>query len=100
MERNFEPMRKQAEARSELTDVNAKWLSTRHLSRTDWKPPNILPVSCMTILRAEVRGFPAPDDLESLNAFTSAFKNWIPFPQFKATAKLWEFLEARFAQSF
>src|SRR5437879_568074 len=34
------------------------------------------------------------------NAFTSAFKELDPVPQFKATAMLGEFLEARFAQSF
>jgi hypothetical protein len=34
------------------------------------------------------------------NAFTSAFKTLEPIPQFKATAKLGEFLEARFSRSF
>jgi hypothetical protein len=34
------------------------------------------------------------------NAFTSAFKQLDPIPQFKATAKLGEFLESRFSQSF
>jgi hypothetical protein len=34
------------------------------------------------------------------NAFTSAFKELDPIPQFTATAKLGEFLEARFSQSF
>jgi hypothetical protein len=34
------------------------------------------------------------------NAFTSAFKELDPIPQFKATAKLGEFLEAQFSQSF
>ena len=34
------------------------------------------------------------------NAFTSAFKELDPIPQFKATAKLGEFLEAWFSQSF
>jgi hypothetical protein len=34
------------------------------------------------------------------NAFTSAFKELDPIPQFKATAKLGEFLEARFSHSF
>jgi hypothetical protein len=34
------------------------------------------------------------------NAFTSAFKELDPIPQFKATAKLEEFLESRFPQSF
>jgi hypothetical protein len=34
------------------------------------------------------------------NAFTSAFKELEPIPQFRATAKLGEFLERRFSQSF
>jgi hypothetical protein len=34
------------------------------------------------------------------NAFTSAFKELDPIPQFKATAKLGEFLEVRFSESF
>jgi hypothetical protein len=38
--------------------------------------------------------------LESPNAFTSAFKELEPIPQFKATAKLGEFLEARFSERF
>ena len=33
-------------------------------------------------------------------AFTSAFKALEPIPQFKATAKLGEFQETRFSQSF
>lgn len=34
------------------------------------------------------------------NAFTSAFKELEPIPQFKGTAKLSEFLETRFSHSF
>jgi hypothetical protein len=34
------------------------------------------------------------------NAFTSAFKELEPIPQFKAIAKLEEFLETRFSQAF
>ena len=34
------------------------------------------------------------------NAFTSAFKELDPIPQFKATAKLSGFLEERFARKF
>ena len=34
------------------------------------------------------------------NAFTSSFKELEPIPQFRATAKLEEFLESRFSQSF
>ncbi len=32
--------------------------------------------------------------------FTSAFKELDPIPEFRATAKLGEFLEARFPQAF
>ena len=43
----------------------------------------------------------APRTMWSLsNAFTSAFKELDPIPQFKATAKLGEFLEAKFSESF
>ena len=34
------------------------------------------------------------------NAFTSAFKELDPIPQFRATAKLGEFLEARFSRAY
>jgi hypothetical protein len=34
------------------------------------------------------------------NAFTSAFKDLDPTPQFRATAKLGEFFEGRFSQAF
>ena len=34
------------------------------------------------------------------NAFTSAFKELDPIPQFRATAKLGEFLKAWFSQAF
>lgn len=34
------------------------------------------------------------------NAFTSAFKQLDPIPQFKTTARLGELLESRFWQSF
>ena len=34
------------------------------------------------------------------NSFTSAFEELEPIPQFKATARLGEFLETRFSQSF
>jgi hypothetical protein len=34
------------------------------------------------------------------NAFTSAFKELDPIPQFNATAKLGEFLEMRLSRSF
>ena len=103
MQRNFEPMRKQVETwqRSELTDVTAKVViyeafvegkleAPKHLARTvhdlyfepkyeEFKPRTIWSLS---------------------NAFTSAFKALEPIPQFRATAKLGEFLETLFSQSF
>jgi hypothetical protein len=51
-------------------------------------------------ITAEIRGVPVAHDPELSNAFTSAFKEFDPIPQFKATAKLGEFVEARFSQSF
>ena len=51
-------------------------------------------------IRAQIRGVPFADDLELSNAFTSAFKEPDPIPQFKTTAKLAEFLETGFSRSF
>jgi hypothetical protein len=103
MQRNYGPMCKQVEAwqRNELTDVTAKVViyeafaegkleAPRHLARTvhdlyfepkdeEFKPRTIWSLS---------------------NAFTSAFKDLEPIPQFRATAKLGEFLEDRFSQAF
>jgi len=103
MQRNFEPMRKQVEAwqRSELTDVAAKVViyeafvegkleAPKHLARTVhdiYFEPKYVEFRTRTIWSLS-------------NAFTSAFKDLDPIPQFKATAKLGEFLEARFSQSF
>jgi len=91
MQRNFEPMQRQVEAwqRSELTDVTAKVViyeafvegkleAPKHLARTvhdhyfepryeEFRPRTIWSLS---------------------NAFTSAFKELEPIPQFKATPKL------------
>jgi len=88
MPRNFEPMRKQVEAwqRSELTE--GKLEAPMHLAHTVhdlYFEPKYEEFKSRTIFS---------------NAFTSAFKELDPIPQFKATAKLGEFLEARFSQSF
>jgi len=103
MQRNFEPMRRQVEAwqKYELTDVTAKVViyeafvegkldAAKHLARTVhelyFEPKH-----------EEFR----PRTMWSLsNAFTSAFKELDPIPQFKATAKLREYLETHFSQSF
>ena len=97
MQRNFEPMRKQVEAwqRSELTDVTAKVViyeaeAPRHLARTVHD----------LYFEPKYEDFQSRTIWSLSNAFTSAFKELDPIPQFKATAKLGEFLEARFSQSF
>jgi len=103
MQRNFEPMRKQAETcqQSELTDVTAKVViyeafggrkteAPKHLARTVHDlcfEPNYDEFKPRTIWSPS-------------NAVTSAFKELNPIPQFKATAKLGKFLEARFSQSW
>jgi hypothetical protein len=90
MQRNFEPMRKQVEAwqRSELTDVTAKAVIYRARTVHD------------LYFERKYEEF-RPRTIWSLsNAFTSAFKDLEPIPQFLATAKLGEFLETRFSQSF
>jgi hypothetical protein len=103
MQGNFEPMRKQVDAwqRSELTDVTAKVVIyealvegrlevLKHLARTVYD----------RYFEPKYDEF-RPRTIWSLsNAFTSAFKELDPIPQFKATAKLGEFLEVRFRQSF
>jgi hypothetical protein len=103
MPRNFEPMRKQVEAwqRSELADVTAKVViyeafvegrleALKHLARTVHD----------LYFEPKYEKFRPRTIWSLLNAFTSAFKELEPTPQFKATAKLGEFLEMRFSQSF
>jgi len=96
-------MRKQVEAwqKIELMDVTAKVViyeafvegkleAPKHLARTVYDlyfEPRYEEFQSRTIWRLS-------------NAFTSAFEELEPIPQFKATAKLGEFLEARFSQSF
>ena len=103
MQRSFEPMRKQVELwqKSELTDVTARIISYQAFIEGELDVPKHL--------ARRVHDFyfePRYDDFRSRtlwslsNAFTSAFKELDPIPQFKATAKLGGFLEARFKQSF
>jgi len=96
-------MRRQVEAwqKSELTEITAKVViyeafvegkleAAKHLARTVhdlYFEPKYDEFRLRTIWSLS-------------NAFTSAFKELEPIPQFKATAKLSEFLEARFSQSF
>ena len=103
MQRNFEPMRKQVEAwqRSELTDVTAKVVIYEAFVEGRLEAPKHLARTVHDLhFEPKYEEF-RPRTIWSLsNAFTSAFKELDPVPQFKATAKLGEFLEARFSQSF
>jgi hypothetical protein len=103
MQRNFEPMRKQVEAwqRRELTDVTAKVVIYEAFVEGRLEAPKHLARSVHDLyFEPKYEDF-RPRTIWSLsNAFTSAFKKLDPIPQFKATAKVGEFLEARFSQSF
>jgi hypothetical protein len=103
MQRNFEPMRKQVEAwqRSELTDVTAKVVIYEAFVEGRLEAPKHLARTVHDLYFEPKYEEFRPRTIWSLsNAFTSAFKELDPVPQFKATAKLGEFLEARFSQPF
>jgi len=103
MQRNFEPMRRQVEAwrKCELTDVTAKVAIYEAFGGGELEAPKHLARTVHDLYFE-----PTYDEFKSWtiwslsNAFTSAFKALEPIPQFKATAKLGEFLETRFSQSF
>ena len=103
MQRNFEPMRKQVEAwqRSELTDVTVKVVIYEAFVEGKLEAPKHLARTVHDLYFEPKYEEFRPRTIWSLsNAFTSAFKELEPIPQFKATAKLGEFLEIRFSQSF
>jgi hypothetical protein len=103
MQRNFEPMRRQVEGwRSQQLSVEvAKLTIYRAFIEGHLEVPKHLGRRVHELyFNPEHEEF-QPRTMWSLsNAFTSAFKELDPVPQFKATAKLGEFLEARFSQSF
>jgi hypothetical protein len=97
MQRNFGGMRKQLDVwrESQLADVTAKLIIYRAFIESDLEVPKRMarPVHDL-YFRPRHEEF-QPRTLWSLsNAFTSAFKELEPIPQFKATAKLAGFLEA------
>src|SRR6201998_1412329 len=103
MQRNFEPMREQGEAgqRSELTDVTAKVVTYEAFVEGKLEAPKHLARTVPDLYFEPKYEEFRPRTMWSLsNAFTSTFKELDPIPQFKATAKLGGFLEARFSQSF
>jgi hypothetical protein len=96
-------MRKQVEAwqKSELTDVTAKVVIYEAFVEGRLEAPKHLARSVHDLYFEPKYEEFRPRTIWSLsNAFTSAFKELEPIPQFKATAKLGEYLEARFSESF
>ncbi len=103
MQRNFELMRKQVETwqASELTDVNAKVVIYKAFVERKLEAPKHLARTVHDLYFEPSYEEFKPRTIRSLsNAFTSAFKALDPIPQFRATAKLGEFLEARFSSWF
>ncbi len=95
IQRNFEPMQRQVESwrQTQVTDAQAKLIlySAFVESKLD-APKSLLPEVHRLYFEPEYPEF-APRTMWSLsNAFTSAFKRLDPVPQFKATARLGEFL--------
>ena len=96
-------MQKQVEAWQgfELTDVTAKVVIYESFVEGKLETPKHLARAVHDLYFAPKHEEFRPRTIWSLsNAFTSAFKNLEPILQFKATAKLGEFLETRFPQSF
>ena len=96
MQRNFDGMRKQVEGwkESQLSDVEAKLVIYRAFIESDLEVPKHLARPVHDLYFSPQHEEFQPRTLWSLsNAFTSAFKQLEPIPQFKATAKLAGFLE-------
>src|SRR3970040_1479537 len=95
MQRSFEPMRKQVEAwqKSELTDVTARIIIYQAFIEGERDVPKHLAHQVHAFYFEPRYEEFRPRSMWSLsNAFTSAFKELDPIPQFKATAKLGGFL--------
>src|SRR5712672_2550301 len=96
MQRNFEPMRKQVEEwkGTRLPDETAKLVIYRAFVEGKLDAPKHLARRVHDrYFDPQVEEF-APRTVWSLsNAFTSAFKDLDPIPQFKTTAKVASFLE-------
>jgi hypothetical protein len=98
MQRNFDGMRKQVDCwrESQLSDVEVKLTIYRAFVESELEAPRHLDRRVHDLYFNPQHDEFQPRTLWSLsNAFTSAFKELEPIPQFKATAKLAGFLERR-----
>jgi hypothetical protein len=97
MQRNFEPMRNQVERWKDLQlpEAYGKLIIYRAFIEGELEAPRHLAQRVHDLYFNPKFPEFAPRTLWSLsNAFTSAFKELDPIPQFKATAKLGAFLES------
>ena len=98
MQRNFDGMSKQVDAwrETQLSDVAAKLVIYRAFIESDLEVPKHLARPVHDLYFNPQHDEFQPRTLWSLsNAFTSAFKELEPIPQFRATTKLAGFLEQR-----
>jgi hypothetical protein len=98
MQRNFEPMWRQIEVwkESQIADETAKLVIYQAFVEGELEAPKHLARRVHELYFKPQYDEFAPRTRWSLaNAFTSAFKELDPIPQFKATAKLAPFLESR-----
>lgn len=97
MQRNFEPMKQQIESwrASQLSDAEAKLIIYRAFIVGELGAPQFLARPVHELYFSPTHVEFQPRTLWSLtNAFTAAFKELEPIPQFRATARLGEFLQA------
>ncbi|MCU1305615.1 MAG: hypothetical protein JWN45_310 [Acidobacteriaceae bacterium] len=95
IQRNFEPMQRQVEhwRQAQITDERARLIF--YAAFVDGKldaPRSLLPEVHRLYFEPQYEEFSGRTMWSLSNAFTSAFKKLDPIPQFKATAKLGEFL--------
>ena len=103
MQRNFDPMQQQVETwrAQQLSSEEAKLTIYQAFIEGDLDVPKHLARRVHELYFNPQHQEFEPRTMWSLsNAFTSAFKELDPIPQFKATAKLGGFLKAGFAGSF
>jgi len=102
MQRNFEPMRQQVERwrTQQLSAEAAKLTIYRAFIQGDLEVPRHLARRVHDLYFNPQHEEFRPRTMWSLsNAFTSTFKELAPIPQFKATARLGEFLESESSPS-
>jgi hypothetical protein len=95
IQRSFEPMQLQVESwrQTQITDERAKLILYEAFVDGELEAPrSLLPDVHRLYFEPQHEEFAARTMWSLSNAFTSAFKYLDPIPQFKATAKLGEFL--------